>query len=90
MHTYIHASSGIRTNDPSFQASEDSLCLRLRGHFDRRGVCVCVCVYVISLAKFVLEPTAQKAYVTVEVVKVHTRTTSGVMSLLRGNLTLFI
>jgi hypothetical protein len=30
-HTDIHASSGIEDHDPSFRASEDSSCLRLRG-----------------------------------------------------------
>jgi hypothetical protein len=30
--TDIHASSGIRTRDPSVQAGEDSSCLRPRGH----------------------------------------------------------
>jgi hypothetical protein len=35
-HTNIHALSGIRTHDPSVQASEDSSCLRLRGPCDRR------------------------------------------------------
>jgi hypothetical protein len=34
-HRDIHASSGIRTHDPSVRASEDSPCLRLRGHCDR-------------------------------------------------------
>jgi hypothetical protein len=34
-HTYIHALSGIRTKDPSDRASEDSSCLRPRGHCDR-------------------------------------------------------
>jgi hypothetical protein len=34
--THIHALSGIRTHDPSFSASEDSSCLRPRGHCDRR------------------------------------------------------
>jgi hypothetical protein len=33
--TYIHASSGIQTHDPSVRAAEDSSCLRLRGHWDR-------------------------------------------------------
>jgi hypothetical protein len=33
--TDIHASSGIRTQDPSVLASEDSSCLRPRGHRDR-------------------------------------------------------
>jgi hypothetical protein len=33
--TDIHASSGIRTHDPSVQASEDTSCLRPRGHCDR-------------------------------------------------------
>jgi hypothetical protein len=34
-HTDIHALSGIRTYDPSVRASEDSSCLRPRGHYDR-------------------------------------------------------
>jgi hypothetical protein len=29
MHTDIHASSGIRTHDPSVRAGEDGACLRL-------------------------------------------------------------
>jgi hypothetical protein len=33
--TDIHALSGIRTHDPSFQASEDSSCLTSLGHCDR-------------------------------------------------------
>jgi hypothetical protein len=33
--TDIHALSGIRTDDSSVRASEDSSCLRLRGHCDR-------------------------------------------------------
>jgi hypothetical protein len=32
--TDIHALSGIRTHDPSVRASEDSSCLRPRGHRD--------------------------------------------------------
>jgi hypothetical protein len=36
-HTDIHALSGIRTHDPSFRTSEDSSCLRTRGHRDRQG-----------------------------------------------------
>jgi hypothetical protein len=35
LHTDIHASSGIRTHDPSVRASEDSSCFRPRGHCDR-------------------------------------------------------
>jgi hypothetical protein len=35
-HTHIHASSGIRTHDPSFRGSEDSSCHRPRGHYDRQ------------------------------------------------------
>jgi hypothetical protein len=35
-HTHIHASSGTRTHDPSVRASEDSLWLRPRGHYDRQ------------------------------------------------------
>jgi hypothetical protein len=34
-HTDIHALSRIRTHDPSVRASEDSSCLRSRGHCDR-------------------------------------------------------
>jgi hypothetical protein len=34
-HTNIHASSRIRTYDPSVRASEDSLCLRPLGYRDR-------------------------------------------------------
>jgi len=33
--THIHASSGIRTHDPSVRAVEDRTCLRPRGHWDR-------------------------------------------------------
>jgi hypothetical protein len=33
--THIHASSRIRTHDPSVLAVEDSTCLRPRGHWDR-------------------------------------------------------
>jgi hypothetical protein len=32
----MHALSGIRTHDPSVRASEDSSCLRQRGHWDRQ------------------------------------------------------
>jgi hypothetical protein len=35
-HTNIHALSEIRTHDPRFRASEDSSCLRPRGHRDRQ------------------------------------------------------
>jgi hypothetical protein len=35
-YTDIHALSGIRTHDPSVRAIEDTICLRLRGHCDRR------------------------------------------------------
>jgi hypothetical protein len=38
-HTNIHASSGIRTHDPSVRASEDSLCLKARPHYS----CSCSC-----------------------------------------------
>jgi hypothetical protein len=34
----IQALSGIRTHDPSVRASEDTSCLRPRGHCDRPGV----------------------------------------------------
>jgi hypothetical protein len=33
LHTDIHALSGIQTHDPSVRASEDSSCLRSRGHW---------------------------------------------------------
>jgi hypothetical protein len=36
-YTDIHASSGIRTYDPSVRASEDSSCLRTRSHSDRHS-----------------------------------------------------
>jgi len=32
--THVHASSGIRTNDPNFRAVEDRTCLRRCGHWD--------------------------------------------------------
>jgi hypothetical protein len=35
MHTDIHASSGIRTDNPSVRADEDGSCLRPRSHFNR-------------------------------------------------------
>jgi hypothetical protein len=35
-HTDIHALSRIRTHDPSVRASEDSSCLRPRGHCNRQ------------------------------------------------------
>jgi hypothetical protein len=35
-HTDIHASSGIRTHDPSVRPSEDSSCLRPRGYCGRK------------------------------------------------------
>jgi hypothetical protein len=34
-HTNIHALGEIRTHDPSFRASEDSSCIRRRGHRDQ-------------------------------------------------------
>jgi hypothetical protein len=34
-HRDIHAFSGIRNHDPSVRASEESSCLRKRGHCDR-------------------------------------------------------
>jgi hypothetical protein len=39
-YTNIHASSGIRTHDPSVRADEDGSCLRLRGHCDRPSLYV--------------------------------------------------
>jgi hypothetical protein len=39
MHTDIHASSGIRTHEPSVRAGEDSSCLKPRGHRDRPIFC---------------------------------------------------
>jgi hypothetical protein len=36
-HTDMHALSGISTHDPSVRASEDSSCLRSRGHRDRQS-----------------------------------------------------
>jgi hypothetical protein len=35
-HMNIHALNGIRTHDPGVRASEDSSCLRPRGHCDRQ------------------------------------------------------
>jgi len=35
--TLIHASSWIRTHDPSVRAAENSTHLRPRGHWDRQG-----------------------------------------------------
>jgi hypothetical protein len=37
-HTYIHASSAIRTHSPRVQTSEDSSCLIPRGHSDRQHI----------------------------------------------------
>jgi hypothetical protein len=34
--THIHAPSGIRARDPSVRMVEDSMCLRLRGHWYRQ------------------------------------------------------
>jgi hypothetical protein len=46
--TDIHALSGIRTHDPSFRASEDSSCLRMRGHCDRSCFAVETYKYIFS------------------------------------------
>jgi hypothetical protein len=35
MHTDSHASSAIRTHDPTVRVGEDGSCLRRRGHCDR-------------------------------------------------------
>jgi hypothetical protein len=35
-YTYIHASSGIRTHDPSVWTGEEDSCLRSHGHCDQR------------------------------------------------------
>jgi hypothetical protein len=48
--TYIHASSGIQTHDPSFRSAEDSTCLRPLGQWDQH-MCVCVCVCVCARAR---------------------------------------
>jgi len=32
---YIHATSGIRTHDPSAQEGQENMSLRRRGHWDR-------------------------------------------------------
>jgi hypothetical protein len=45
MHKYIHVLSGIRTYDPSVRASEDSSCLRPRGHCDRQ-------IYILFALKY--------------------------------------
>jgi hypothetical protein len=48
--TYIHALSGIRTHDPSVPASEDSSCLRPRGHCNRQyGVSVAEKTLIVGL-----------------------------------------
>jgi hypothetical protein len=39
-HTNIHVSSGIRTHELRFQASEDSSCLRPCGHTERLPLCI--------------------------------------------------
>jgi hypothetical protein len=45
--TNIHALGGIRTHDPSVRASEDSSCLRPRGHCDRRYIYIYTYIYKI-------------------------------------------
>jgi hypothetical protein len=42
-HRDIHGLSGIRTHDPRFRVSEDSSCLRPRGHCDRQPKQLPVC-----------------------------------------------
>jgi hypothetical protein len=44
--THIHASSGIRTHDPSVRAVEDSTCLRPRGHWDRLVDYKCLIIFL--------------------------------------------
>jgi hypothetical protein len=44
--THIHASSGVRTHDPSVRAAEDSTCLRPRGHWDQQ---MFILIYVNEL-----------------------------------------
>jgi hypothetical protein len=38
MQTHIHASSGIRTHDPSVGAAEDNSWVGLLGHWDTESV----------------------------------------------------
>jgi hypothetical protein len=49
--THIHASSRIRTHDPSVRAAEDSTCLRPLGHWDQRVVYVTVGISGITRSK---------------------------------------
>jgi hypothetical protein len=56
MHTDIYVSSGIRTHYPSVPATEDSSCLRLRGHFDRLWALIASANYGL-----IVEPTEAQA-----------------------------
>jgi hypothetical protein len=49
--TDIHALSGTRTHDPSVRASEDSSCLRPRGHCDLPQLNILVAI-ILSLPRF--------------------------------------
>jgi hypothetical protein len=58
-HTNIHALSEIRTHDPSVQAGEDGLCLRPRGHWDRRNLTNRLYNYTMpNLHKYILNSRA--------------------------------
>jgi hypothetical protein len=47
--TDIHASSGIRTHDPSVWSDEDILCLRPHGHCDRHDRKLhCMCTELVN------------------------------------------
>jgi hypothetical protein len=50
--TDIRALSGIRTHDPSFRASEDSSCLKPRGHCDRQSKLLHILVNLRVLSEF--------------------------------------
>jgi hypothetical protein len=45
----IHALSGIPAHDPSVRASEDSSCLRPRGHCDRLTLALLICMQQVEL-----------------------------------------
>jgi hypothetical protein len=53
-YTDIYTLSGIRTNDPSFRASEESSCLRPRSHRDRRMLCMLM-LYAIYCDSVVMD-----------------------------------
>jgi len=50
--THIHASSGIRTQDPSVRAVENSTYLKQRGHWDRLSMQYLLLIMIISFNLF--------------------------------------